>query len=185
MNIGFDLDKVFIDYPPLVPSNLINFLYKRPSKKTLQYRIPKKSEQLFRQISHISFLRPLIKNNFEILEYKSFKRKHKHFLISSRFSFLKKRTNHIIEKYQFDKLFDGMFFNFKDEQPHFFKNRIIGQLKIHRYIDDDLDLLKFLSKKNKKTLFYWLNDKINKKLTPNLFAVKSLESVFKKNTISE
>ncbi|MEN9407220.1 MAG: hypothetical protein RLZZ455_436, partial [Candidatus Parcubacteria bacterium] len=61
MNIGFDLDKVLVNYPPLIPDGLIDRLYKKKIKGELVYRFPSKPEQRIRKISHLSFLRPKIK----------------------------------------------------------------------------------------------------------------------------
>ncbi len=176
MNIGFDLDKVFIDYPPLVPTSIIDKLYKKSSDGNLTYRIPSKAEQLFRLITHFSFFRPPIKENLLFLKNLPKKNRSK-YLISSRFAFLKKKTDLIVKKYQFEKLFDGMFFNYGNKQPHLFKDAVIKKIKINKYVDDDLALLKYLSKKNPGCVFFWLNDKIKKKMSRNLFAVTKLSDI--------
>ena len=36
---------------------------------------------------------------------------------------------------------------------YFFKNKVIRQLKIQRFVDDDIYLLKFLAKENKKIIY--------------------------------
>jgi len=177
MNIGFDLDKIFIDYPPFVPAGLINRLYKQKSNGVLLYRIPPKLEQIIRVISHHPLLRPLITKNIQFVEYLSKNKKHKYYLISSRFSFLKERTEAIVKKYKFDKIFDNMLFNFRDQQPHIFKDEVIKKMKVDRYIDDDLPLLEFVSKKNPNTKFFWLNKKHTKPLGKNLFAIKNLSEM--------
>src|SRR3989344_3265355 len=110
MNIGFDLDKIFINYPPFVPTKLIDRLYKHKSNGVLLYRIPSKPEQIIRILSHHPFLRPPIVKNLEFIKKLSSNKKNKHFLISSRFSFLKNRTNAIINKYLFDRIFDSKIF---------------------------------------------------------------------------
>ncbi|MBI2039966.1 hypothetical protein HYT18_02750 [Candidatus Microgenomates bacterium] len=177
MNIGFDLDKIFIDYPPFIPGALIDYLYKDKSNGILRYRLPSKGEQLIRLLTHISFLRPPIMTNMAMIQREESKNGNKFYLISSRFSFLKQQTEKIIEKYGFDKIFDDMFFNFADQQPHLFKSEVVRQLKLDRYIDDDLPLLLFLSKQNKKVVFYWLNNKEKKKIKDNLFAITQLSDI--------
>ena len=179
MNIGFDLDKIFINYPPFVPTKLIDRLYKHKSNGVLLYRIPSKPEQIIRILSHHPFLRPPIVKNLEFIKKLSSNKKNKHFLISSRFSFLKNRTNAIINKYLFDRIFDSMIFNFQNQQPHIFKAKTVKKLKIDRYVDDDLPLLEFLNKKNNKTKFFWLNEKISKPLKNNLFAINHISEMFK------
>lgn len=155
MLIGFDLDKIFIDTPPLVPAGVIQKLYRKKANGTLLYRIPSKPEQLFRRLTHISVLRPPIKHNLALLQ-KIASRNHTLFLISSRYSFLKKPTAAIVKKYHLDKLFKTLYFNDLNEQPHKFKNTKLKQLNLDIYIDDDLSLLQYVAKHNPKTTFYWL-----------------------------
>lgn len=179
MNIGFDFDKIFIDYPPFIPSDIIDRLYKQKSDGVLLYRIPSKAEQLFRLLTHFSVFRPPILKNINFIKTLSKKNTNQHYLISSRFSFLENKTKVLIKKYGLDKCFHGMYFNFKNKQPHFFKNAVIKKLKIDLYVDDDLPLLIFLSKGNPKTIFFWLNNKRVGQLNKNLFAINHLSQIFK------
>lgn len=177
MNIGFDLDKIFINYPPFIPSELINRLYKQKSNGVLLYRMPSKAEGTIRILSHHPFLRPPIIGNIQFVEGLAKSKKHRYYLVSSRFSFLKHQTNLIVKKYNFDKIFDAMLFNFEDQQPHIFKDNIIKKMKIDRYVDDDLPLLEFVSKNNPNTRFFWLNRGQTKSLRKNLFAIKNLSEM--------
>ncbi len=178
MHIGFDLDKIFVDYPPFVPDVLIDRIYKKKSNDTLLYRIPKKPEQLLRYFSHHPMFRPIIKKNLTLLQKHVQKKQHTMYLISSRFNFLKKRTDKLTTKYEFTRFFDDMFFNFENKQPHVFKDEVIKKLKLDRYVDDDLPLLTFLSKNHPQTHFFWLNTKKQDKLGNNLFAIKELSDIF-------
>lgn len=174
MNIGFDFDKIFIEYPPFVPDKLIDFLYKEKSNGFLKYRIPLKPEQFFRLLTHYPFLRKPIKKNLAYVKNLKKQNNTKYYLISSRFGFLKKRTEQIIRKNNLNLIFDDMFFNFENRQPHIFKKRVVEKLKLDSYIDDDLPLLLFLAKKNSKTKFYWLNKNEVRQLSRNLFAITKL-----------
>lgn len=177
MNIGFDLDKVFIDFPPFIPAVVIDKLYKKKSNGILLYRIPKKPEQVIRTLSHHPLLRPPIKDNLAFL--KQIARKNdKIYLISSRFSFLKQRTNHIIQQHNFDDLFDGMYFNFEDKQPHEFKNDIVRKLQIDILVDDDLPLLRYIEKHNPKIKLFWLNKNTQAKISKQIYAITNLSQIF-------
>lgn len=177
MRIGFDLDKIFIDYPPFIPDTIIDRLYKKKSNGILLYRIPSKPEQLLRMATHHPLFRQPIKENLIFVSNLKKKNNAKYYLISSRFGFLKKHTEVLIKKHGFNKIFDAMFFNFENKQPHLFKHGVITKLKIDRYVDDDLSLLEFLSKKNKKTKFFWLNEKTEKIMNSNLIAVTHLSKM--------
>lgn len=179
MNIGFDLDKVFIDFPPFIPPQLFNKFYKKKDNGVLLYRIPSYPEQLFRKTLHVPLLRPPLKNNLAFLRSIP-KKDNKLYLISSRFKFLEPETNQLIKKYQLDKIFDGLYFNYENKQPHLFKSEVIAGLNLDLYVDDDLSLINYVAKHNKKTKFYWLNyrheDKPHEK---NVFSISQLPDIFK------
>lgn len=178
MNIGFDLDKIFIDYPPFLPAALIERLYRKKSNGELAYRIPSGIEQKIRQISHYHKLRPPITNNINYMRtLVTTNKRHTYYLISSRFGFLDKQTKTVIEKYKIKELFKKSFFNNKNEQPHVFKDRMIKELDIALYVDDDLLLLKYLCVTNPKTQFYWLNGKKNGGISKNVTAITDIGQI--------
>lgn len=189
MKIGFDFDKVFINYPPFVPYFVIDFLYKGRSvfrKKTsknalLHYRIPGRYEQQIRILSHHPILRNLIDENYKILKEVSKNKKNKTYLVSSRFSFLKNRTENILKKYSLEKYFDGIYFNFENTQPHLFKEKTIKKLGIDIYIDDDIQLAYYLSAKMPKLLIFWIHDGRNseKNLPKNIIPIRDLRELKK------
>lgn len=188
MNIGFDFDKVFVNYPPGIPSNLISFLYKgrmsfvnKDSKKTeLSYRYPGRIEQRIRKLSHKTFLRPPISGNIKTLKKISETDSYKTYLISSRYGFLKGETEKWLEKQRIRKYFTGIYFNFQNKQPHIFKKEIIDQLRITIYVDDDIDLLIYLSK-NENLKLFWIADKgdlKHKALPSNIYKIKNIEELY-------
>ena len=169
--IGFDFDNVLLSYPPLVPKELIDYLYKRSfsseNKKnfSLMYRFPGKLEQKIRIFSHSPIFRHLIKKNTETLSSISSKN-YDIYLISSRFSFLENRTEEVLKKYKLIKYFTKTFFNFENMQPHIFKDEVIKKLNIEMFVDDDLDLLNYLAPRNPNVEFFWISNKKNKKALP-------------------
>ncbi|OGH19075.1 MAG: hypothetical protein A3F31_01105 [Candidatus Levybacteria bacterium RIFCSPHIGHO2_12_FULL_38_12] len=180
MNIGFDLDGIFIDKPPFVPKVIIERLYKKKNG-AIKYRIPGRFEQIVRKISHAKLFRPAIKQNIKYLHKIHKFNSHRCYLISGRFGFIQKQTDHILNAYKISNVFYKRCVNLQSKQPHLFKNEMLKKLKIKKFVDDDLDLLIFLSKKNPSITFYWLNEKENKKLSKNLFAIKNLQNILKRN----
>jgi hypothetical protein len=174
MNIGFDFDKIFINFPPLIPEKIIDLFYKERTNSELKYRIPTKLEQIVRINSHHPIFRSPIYENINFVKNLSQTGKDKYYIISSRFNFLKKRTDDFIKLHHFDKIFNSMHFNYGNKQPHQFKDEILKKLNLDMYVDDDLQLLEYLTDKNPKTNFFWLNKKIRKPLKKNLFAIKHL-----------
>ena len=103
MRIGFDLDKIFVDYPPIIPDKIVDRLYKKKTDGKLLYRIPSKPEQIIRRLSHLSFLRPPITENISYLK-RIPKKEHKLYLISSRYDFLKQPTEKLMKKHNFNSI---------------------------------------------------------------------------------
>lgn len=179
MNIGFDLDKVFVNTPPFIPYKIIEMLYrKKISKSALEYRIPGNLEQKIRIFSHHSQFRPPILKNISFLKKYTRRKNNSFYLISSRFSFLREKTDIILKRYKLKDYFKNLYFNYQDKQPHEFKNEMITKLNIHRFIDDDLPLLEFLSHKHPKRKFFWLNNHQDKILRKNLIAITRISKIF-------
>jgi hypothetical protein len=177
MNIGFDFDKVFIDYPPVIPDYFFDRFYKKKSNGTLLYRIPSRPEQVFRKLTHLPFMRPVIKENLAFLKSIP-KKEHALYLVSSRFGFLEQITDRLVHKHGFHTIFDGLFFNFSNAQPHLFKSEVIKKLALDIYVDDDLALLKYVARHNKRTKFYWLNPKKTGHISFNITGITKLSAIF-------
>lgn len=190
--IGFDFDKVFVSYPPIIPDKLIDFLYKgkvallrekSPKNLKLEYRMPGDLEKKIRIISHSYLFRPPISKNIKSLRLINKKTNHKLFLISSRFSFLKDRTNYWLDRNKLKEEFFDIHFNYNNLQPHIFKERMIKKNKITDYVDDDLDLLVYTAQKLPDLNFYWLTDSKKsdyKNLPKNIKIVKSVREIYTK-----
>ena len=186
--IGFDFDKVFVSYPPFIPSSVIEFLYRHSfslgfgDKDNLSYRFPGKLEQKIRIFSHTPILRHPIRKNLSSLERISEKIPCDLYLVSSRYSFLKDRTTRWVSKNQISRYFKGLYFNYDNLQPHIFKDRIIKKLQIGEFIDDDLDLILYLANKNPGVDFFWVSSRrIKFPLPKNVTQIKNLrEFEFKK-----
>lgn len=178
MNIGFDLDGIFIDKPPFIPKVFIERMYRKKSGKLI-YRIPGKFEQKLRKFLHQPIFRPTFKKNIHFLENLKQKKNHTFFLISGRFGFLKNETDQILKSNNIYALFYQHYINLENLQPHLFKEKQIKKNNIQKFIDDDLDLLNYLSDKISDTRFYWLNSKQSKKMKKNLFAITHISKIFK------
>jgi hypothetical protein len=181
MNIGFDLDNVFIDTPPFFSKELIERLYKKRDNRILEYRIPSYPERMIRKASHLPFLRPPIKSNLDFLRSIA-KDGNRLYLISSRFKFLEKETSRIIKRYELDKTFEKMYFNYENKQPHIFKDEIIKHLDLDIYVDDDASLLRFVSGHNNRTKFFLLHPwRKYPKTDGNIISIAKLPEIFNKS----
>lgn len=187
MIIGFDFDKVFINYPPLIPDRLVDILYKgrffkKPKKNQLSYKFPGMLEKQIRIFSHNHYFRTPIKANISALRKISNKKNIDTYLVSSRYGFLRKQTTDILKRYGLEEYFKNVYFNFEDKQPHLFKEELINKLKIEKYIDDDLDLAIFLAKRIPKIDVYWLKgkNKLDRNIPKNLVPIKDVNEFIEK-----
>ena len=185
MKIGFDLDKIFINTPPFVPISIINKFYKQRDNGILLYRIPSRPEQVFRKATHVPLLRQPIKRNLTFLKELAREKTHHLYLISSRFQFLQPETEILVKKYGLDKIFEKLYFNYENKQPHEYKNEILKELNLDIFVDDDLSLVRYVSKQNPKTQFFWLDDQTKfGKLTDNITAITNLDQLFSDKNIN-
>lgn len=180
MQIGFDLDGIFVNTPPLVPIQIIDWLYKKHCQKSLSYSIPKLPiSKLIRQTTHISPLRPPIKKNIKILSQILLNPNLKLYLISGRYKFLEKLTFKLLHKYNLITPFSKIYLNIDDEQPHLFKEKILKKLDLDLFVDDDLDLLKYLQKSGIKTKLIWYNKNHQNNSHDGIIAISNLSEIIK------
>jgi len=159
IKIAFDLDGVIIDKPPLIPKKLLEKLFRGSKKNGLHYRFPKsKREQTLRKISHYYLLRPPISKNIDFIKKLSRDKRYDLYIISARYSFLKKQTDNWIAKRGLNKIFKKICLNSKDEQPHLFKEKVLTAIKPAIYIDDDNLLADYLVNKGKTKIICFSKD---------------------------
>lgn len=179
MKIGFDLDKVLIDYPPFLPDRVIDRFYKKKANGILEYRIPNKPDQMLRSFLHLPMFRKPIQENVDFLKTIANKN-NQLYIISSRYGFLRKRTEDLMNRHGFDKIFDHMYFNYENKQPHVFKNNVLKRLNLDIYVDDDLHLLNYVAKHNPKTKFFWLYHTPSEHLLEkNVYPITALSDIIK------
>lgn len=178
MKIGFDLDRIFIDTSGIVPHWLVDWLYKDHCHKELSYSIPKSSiSKLIRRTSHIPPLRPPLKKNIETLSQIILKPNLQLYLISSRYQSLEKLTLKLLNKYNLITPFSKIYLNTADEQPHLFKEKVLKELNLDLFIDDDLDLLKHLQKQGLKTKLVWYNPDHKINAIQGIIAISDLSEI--------
>lgn len=179
VKIGFDLDGVIIDKPPLIPKRILEWLVRSHESKRLAYRYPTSPwERWLRWLTHHPLFRPPIKKNLRLVRELSKNKKYKFYVISSRYSFLKERTKQWFRTYRFNGVFEAVCLNLDNEQPHIFKERKIKELGIEIFIDDDFPLCHYLSQKLPEIIIFCFEGQRHKKrrLT-NFRKIESLKEV--------
>jgi len=167
IRIGFDLDGVLVDKLPLIPKTWLEYLFRGRQKNGLHYRYPKiKLEIWIRKFFHFYLFRPPLKGNIKTIR-KLKKQGYQLYLISGRYSFLKKETMAWLKKRNVENLFEGIYINLKDEQPYIFKERMIEDLNLDGFFEDDKNIVNYLSLKKIKTKVLWVNQDKNLRIIFN------------------
>jgi len=157
LRVGFDMDGVLLYNPARVVRPIISvvkriFLH----KKKLKFYYPKTPhEKLFWRFIHKSsiFNAPGIQEITQLVKTGKIEA----YLITARYNFLGPSVDHWIKKNKLEKTFTGVFYNSKDEQPHEFKERMIAQLKLDMYVEDNYDIVAHLSQKTKIQIVWIYN----------------------------
>lgn len=155
LRVGFDLDGVLLYNPARIYRPVIVFFKKIFLKKEInQFHLPKTGWQKliwlilhkssFFPASGLNELKKLIKEN-----------KIEAYIISARYEFLKKDFENWLKKIDSSKYFKGAFFNNDNHQPYLFKEKMIKKLNLDIFVEDNWDIVKYLSSKV-STKIYWI-----------------------------
>lgn len=165
IKVGFDLDGVLLYNPARVVRPLIALLKKKKiliDRKELEFYIPRPGpQQYFWDLLHKSscFMAPGIdrissmKDRGLISPY----------LITGRFGHLEKDFHKWKRKMNADELFEKCYMNSNNEQPHLFKERLIKELNLEIFVEDNWDIVKYLSQ-NKTRKIIWVSNVLDWKI---------------------
>lgn len=156
LRVGFDFDGV-VAYNPLrfvrLPVSILGQLFSGKPDKVVTYCPRTRIEELIWILIHESSFFPSI--GFDKLKDVLNKEEIDCYLLTSRYACLEGSFFRWLKKHGIDKLFKGYFLNKKNEKPHIFKERLIKQLDLDYYIDDNYGIVEYLVEKgmDKKTGF--------------------------------
>lgn len=182
IKVGLDFDGVVAYNPFRIIRPMVSFFKRKILKeKKLRFWYPKKRwQQIFWIILHESSLFPAMGTDF--LKKLVKEGQIEAHLVTARYSFLDEHLYRWLEKYKLRKIFKTIHTNKKDEQPHLFKERVIESLELDYFIEDNWDIVKYLSKKQ-KTKIYWIYNLLDRWTNyPDKFPYleKALEKIMKK-----
>ena len=155
IRVGLDFDGV-VAYNPFRIARPIVAYFKHDILKIKKLRFwypQKKWQQIFWIILHESSVYPA--NGVDLVRSLVDERKIEAHLITARYSFLDNHLYKWLNKYKLRKYFKTINLNVDDEQPHIFKEKLIGKYKLDYFIEDNLDIVKHLVNKGKKNI-YWI-----------------------------
>lgn len=165
LKVGFDLDGVILYNPARIFRPVVAFIKNLffDHQKPLRFYYPKtKIEKLLWRFFHFSSIFPspglreikqLVKNRKMIA-----------YLITARYSFLKDDLNYWVKKLRLQNYFKKIYYNAQDEQPHFFKEKMIKKLKLDIFVEDNWDIVGYLDKKLKNKKIFWIYNLLDKNI---------------------
>jgi hypothetical protein len=160
LKIGFDLDGVLLYNPLRMIRPLIALLKKKQigiERKELEFFVPqKKWEEIMWEMFHWSSL--FIAPGYQRITQLKKQNLIEPYLITGRFAHLNQDFERWKKRMKADDLFVGTYLNLQNEQPHVFKARMIEELNLDVFIEDNWDIVKYLAKRFTNKKVFWISN---------------------------
>lgn len=159
------MDGVLLYNPARIVRPLISTFKKKKiglKREELEFYVPRPGfQQFFWEMLHKSsfFLAPGFSQIKQMKEDGLIET----YLITGRFGHLKKDYLKWKKRMKADELFLDCYMNDKDEQPHLFKERIVKQLELDVFVEDNWDIVRYLDGCCRDVNLYWITNIIDKK----------------------
>lgn len=160
LRVGLDLDGVIL-YNPARIARPIAALAKKIllHKKKVSFTVPKRKwEQYVWYLLHKSSI--FVAPGFDTIQELAKKGEIEVYIITGRYSFLKKDLEKWLKKIKADTFVKEWFYNKNDDQPHTYKEKLVRDLNLDVFVEDNWDIVKHLNSKlnshNPKLKVYWI-----------------------------
>ncbi len=164
LKIGFDLDGVLLYNPARVVRPFISLLKKKKifKREELEFYVPEPGiQELFWELLHKSSL--CLAPGFNIIKQLKQQGLIEPYLITGRFNHLKKDFEKWQHRMNAEKLFVNCYMNSQDEQPHQFKEKLINQLDLDIFIEDNWDIVRYLNHDHVKADVLWITNLVDRR----------------------
>ena len=171
LKVAFDLDGVLLDNPTRSGRGLISFTKKAHllSRKQLEFYHPHSplTEGLWRVLHWTSFR---VDRAFPQLVKLVKEQRLEAYIVSGRFACLNANTQHWLKKMQAQQVFKGVYINDQDQQPHLFKEKMIKQLQVDYFVEDNWDIARHLASQLKAgpQRILWVSNLLDRQRSFNL-----------------
>ena len=160
IRIGLDLDGVILYNPARIGRPLITFAKKFIlGKKKKTFTIPKSAlEKYIWYLLHKTSL--FQASGFDDIRDMAKTGQIEAYIITGRFSFLKDDLEKWLKKINSKSFIKEWYYNKNDEQPHYYKEKLIDKLGLDFFVEDNWDIVHHLSqtsaKKNPNLKVLWI-----------------------------
>lgn len=154
--IGFDFDGVVAYNPARLARLPISFIKRRIfGIRTVSFFVPKTSiERTLWALAHESSMFPA--KGAALLRTMTKERLIEAHLVTSRFAFLESNLRVFLKRWNLLDCFTSVTLNYKEEQAHIYKERVIREKKFDYFIEDNWDIVSHLSHQHLKTEIHWI-----------------------------
>lgn len=149
LKIGFDLDGVLLYNPArIVRPIIVRFKKIFLPAEVNKFHLPKTSfQKLIWNFLHKSSF--MAADGIDDIKMLVNEKKIEAFIVSARYDSLKEDFNKWLKILEARKYFAGIYYNDDDEQPQYFKEKMIKKLKLDVFVEDNWDIVKYLNFKFK------------------------------------
>lgn len=156
LKVGFDLDGVILYNPARIMRPAVALVKDLIlKKKKLKFYIPQTPQERYMwHLFHKSSL--FIAPGFSEIRTLAEKGIIEPYIITARYSFLKPDLDKWLKKADAYSYFKACIHNEKDEQPHLYKERMMRELKLDVFIEDNLDIVLHLAKSLPDKKIIWV-----------------------------
>jgi len=77
-------------------------------------------------------------------------------LVTARFGFLEEHLLRFLDRWNLRDAFTTITLNTREEQPHEYKARIVGEKKFDYYVEDNWDIVSYINATKAKTHVHWI-----------------------------
>ncbi|TSC85741.1 MAG: hypothetical protein G01um101416_812 [Microgenomates group bacterium Gr01-1014_16] len=154
--IGLDFDGVVVYDPVRIIRAPVKWFKKNVLKKNkLSFFVPKNSWQrwVWKTIFSSSIWPA---KGIDLLRQTSRNKNVEMHLITGRFDFMDAHLENWLTKYKLNGSFKSVNIN-RQEQPHLFKERMINELKLDYFVEDNLDVVLYLAPRVKAKILWIYN----------------------------
>lgn len=183
--VGFDFDGVVAYNPARLLRFPISYVKQHIfGVHTIKFFVPKNAiERMFWSLAHESSMFPSVgASHLRQLVKEGVIEAH---LVTSRFDFLEPNLRRFLKRWHLSDTFTTVTLNRNEEQPHEFKERVIRAKKFDYFVEDNLDIVSHLAKKNVVTEVHWIYNIFDRNTQYPYkypYLKKSLERIIAPNT---
>lgn len=159
LRVGFDFDGVVLYNPARVLRPFLGYLRgkkkKNGSTQLVFYHPKKKLERWFWWLAHQSSLFPA--EGLQVVRQLVASKQMETYIITGRSTFLKADFENRLRSIRAKQFVKDYFISESNEQPHEFKAKMINQLQLDCYVEDNWNIAQYLVN-NTKARIFWISN---------------------------